>query len=366
MVAHPTPIRSAARRNRCGGVLLTVVLAASIALLAPAAGHAQGRSAAGQAADRRISAEGRLIVWQQHIESPARGGRVANDFLIRRARVVVQARVSEALNVSVQVGQDNVGARFATSDDGFTIKDAYLNYRAGSAFQVAVGQFKVPFLRANLESGFNQVLVDRGTLPTIRPARQGSRDLGVMAWGNARRSQYRIAVFDGSDQDAAEAGWRFTGRIAQNWFSTESGLGYTSTFVGTTRVLQLAAQLDMQGSRLDSRDDAAFRAQPRDYRAWAVEGYWEQPVRSWALTAEAAWFERRDEYENGAAADRHIEGYYAQGAVLLPASVSPGRLQFAVRREDWTAWREASVADIPITRTTVGAGTRARFRRTTP
>ncbi|MCC7415987.1 MAG: hypothetical protein IT176_02515 [Acidobacteria bacterium] len=351
MAPPPGSIEPAARRRRSGDRLFAAACAAGLVVLAPAAARAQRQPAGDRPANHRIDAEGRLMIWQQQLGASAGGDRSAHDFLIRRARVAVQARPSERLSVTIQAGQDNVGASFAAPDDGFTIKDAYLNYRQATAFQIAVGQFKVPFLRANLESGFNQILVDRGTLSSLRPARQGSRDLGAMAWGNLRRSQYRLALLDGSDQDGGDAGWRFTGRIAQNWFASEPGLGYTGTSVGTTRVLQLAAQYDLQDARLDSRDDAAFGAQPRDYRAWAIEGYWEQPVRRWALTTEAAWLDRRDDYA-GRAIDRHISGYYAQGAVLLPGAPS-GRLQIAARRENWSATREGA-GDAPATRTTLG------------
>jgi hypothetical protein len=187
---------------------------------------------------------------------------------VRRARVVIQARVSESLTATIQAGQDNIGARFLAPDAGIVIKDAYINYRAASAFQVAAGQFKVPFLRANLESGFNQLLVDRGMLPTLRPAREGSRDLGVMAWGNLRRFQYRVAVFDGSDQDATAHGpLRLTARVAKNWFTAEPAFVYMGTYLGTARVLQIAAQADIQASRVDARDETAYRAVRRDYRS---------------------------------------------------------------------------------------------------
>ena len=141
---------------------------------------------------------------------------------------------ADALSLTLQLGQDNVGARLLTPDSGITIKDAYANYRASNTVQVVVGQFKVPFLRANLESGFNQLLVDRGTVPTLRPAREGSRDLGMMLWGNAGGLQYRVAAFDGSDQDGSstESSLRLTTRIAHNWFAREPGLAPAQAIAG--------------------------------------------------------------------------------------------------------------------------------------
>lgn len=73
--------------------------------------------------------------------------------------------------------------------------------------------------------------------------------------------------------------------MAQNFFTSESGLGYTGSDVGRTRVLQVAAQADVQHGRFDLRDDSGFRTFARDYRAYAIEAFLEQPLRQWAATA---------------------------------------------------------------------------------
>lgn len=285
--------------------------------------------------------------------TPVNEHRTTSDFLIRRARVIVQGRVTDTLSASVQVGQDNVGAKLLTPDGGISIKDAYVNYRAADALQIAVGQFKVPFLRANLESGFNQILVDRGTLPTLRPAREGSRDLGVMGWGNAGGLQYRFALLDGSDQDAADSGVRLTARIAHNWFTREAGFGYTGSHLGRSRVLHVAAQADVQDSRTDSRDEGGFRLLHRDYRAYAVEAFFEQPLGGWALTGDTAWFDRSDDYRDAATATRRLRGSYVQTGLLLPPRTGPGRIHLAFRREQWDTDR--GVAHTTTARTTFGA-----------
>jgi hypothetical protein len=312
--------------------------------------------AAGQDAAKRFDTELRLMTWGDVSEQPAPdgGSRTFGDFLVRRARVVVQGRLSDRITLAFQVGQDNIGAKVLTPDGGISIKDAYANIRLANAFQVAAGQFKVPFLRSNLESGFNQLLVDRGSLPGFRPAREGSRDVGAMAWGNIGFSQYRVAVFDGSDQEATSepAGPRVTARLAHNWFSRETGMGYSGTSIGATRTLQLAVQTDVQQSRTDPRDDAAFRAFARDYRAYALEAFIEQPLARWAVTGEGAWLRRNDDYEAAATPTRELRGYYALGGLLLPPLGRDQRLQVAVRREEWTTDR--GTGDAESIRATVG------------
>jgi hypothetical protein len=333
--------------------VLVLILLLALALTS----SAEAQTGGGEPAGNKYQLEARVMFWAASAESgslPDQDDRV-NDFLVRRLRILLQGQPTKSISFSFQFGQDNIGARLLGEDGSIRIKDAYLNYRAAGALQLVIGQFKIPFLRANLESGFNQLLVDRGTLPSLRPAREGSRDLGAMAWGNVRGFQYRLAVFDGSDQEArnSTSSFRITSRVARNWFTRETGLGYTGSYLGTRRVLQVAGQADVQQSRLDPRDDSTFSTKPRDYRSYAIEGYFEQPfAREGALTADGAWFDRKDDYIEPGLPSRHQEGYYLEGGLLLPGHVGPGRVQFAVRREDWDTGRGA--LDLATTRTTGG------------
>jgi hypothetical protein len=312
-------------------------------------GVGDGTPAAAQAAaaeTQKYRVEARFMFWADAAESQSLPDQeqTISDFFVRRVRVIAQARPTESLTLYFQVGQDNIGGKLLTDDGSIRIKDAYANYRASNSVQFCVGQFKIPFLRANLESGFNQLLVDRGTLPSLRPAREGLRDLGAMAWGNVHALQYRVALFDGSDQEArnSTSSLRASTRVAYNWFTNENGLSYTGSYLGSTRVLQVAGQLDVQGSRLDPRDEGSFVSRPRDYRALALEAFFEQPLaRAAALTLDGAWFDRRDDYEDSSLATRRVQGHYVEAGFLLPGQIGRGRLQFAVRREAWDTDRGA-------------------------
>ena len=260
-----------------------------------------------------------------------------NDLFVRSARFLLSAQASPRLQIYLQLGQDNNGSKVLKPDAGFRTKDFYLNYRRAEALQVMVGQFKVPFLRQNLESGFNQLLVDRATLPSLRPAIEGQRDEGGMLWGNHGGFQYRVALFDGSDQDTTNTRSSFRGasRLSYNWFTPEPGTGYTGTTIGEKRILQVGLQGDAQNHRMDPKDDTGFTTLSRDYRAWAADIYFDQPFGgSWALTIEGAWLDRRDDYNGPGVSTRTIKGYYAQGGLLFPGHVGPGRLQLVARYED--------------------------------
>jgi len=265
-----------------------------------------------------------------------------NDFFVRRARFLVRAKASPKLEIYLQLGQDNNGSKILKPDAGFRIKDFYLNYKRAEVLQILVGQFKVPFLRQNLESAFSQLLVDRATLPSLRPAIEGQRDVGGMIWGNHRGFQYRVAVFDGSDQDTTNtrSTFRTSSRLSYNWFTPEPGVSYTGTTIGEKRILQLGLQGDAQNHRTDPKDDAGFTTLNRNYRAWAADIYFDRPFGgSWALTLEGAWLDRRDDYDSPGVSTRSISGTYAQGGLLFPGHVGPGRLQLVARYEDLDAER---------------------------
>jgi len=271
------------------------------------------------------------------------------DFFIRRLRLVFRGSVSKSLDIYVQFGMDNNGSKVLRDDAGVRIKDAYINYHKWDGLQVVFGQFKVPFLRQNLCSGFNQLLVDRSPVAGLRPAIEGSRDQGGMVWGTKGGFQYRGAVFDGSDQEDTntQSSLRGTGRVSYNWFTPEPGLSYTGTTLGEKRILQISGQADAQNGRLDARDDPVFGAEQRAYHAWAAEVFYDQPFgERWAVTAEGAWVQRRDDYDTDGLETRRIEGAYGQAGLLMPWEIGPGRLQISGRWEQIETFRGLSGTEL--------------------
>ena len=267
------------------------------------------------------------------------------DFFIRRLRLVFRGSASKSLDIYVQFGIDNNGSKVLRDDTGVRVKDAYINYHKWDGFQIVFGQFKVPFLRQVLESGFNQLLVDRTIVATQRLALEGLRDEGGMVWGNKGGFQYRAAIFDGSEQEDTNtsSSLRGTARVSYNWFTHETGLGYTGTSFGEKRILQIGGQADAQNGRLDARDDPGFTTEQRAYHAWAADVFYDQPFgERWAVTAEAAWLQRRDDYVTDGLDTRRVESAYGQAGLLLPWDVGPGRLQIAGRWDQIESARGAA------------------------
>ncbi len=264
------------------------------------------------------------------------------DFFVRRMRLIFRGSVSKTLDVYFQFGFDNSGSKILRDDAGVRIKDAYINYHKWDGLQLVFGQFKVPFLRQNLQSGFNQLLVDRTLVTSLRPAIEGSRDEGGMAWGNKGGFQYRTAVFDGSDQEDTNtsSSLRGTVRASYNWFTHEPTLSATGTTLGEKKILQIAGQVDAQNGRIDARDDAGFTTEQRAYHAWGAEVFYDQPFAGkWAVTSEAAWVQRRDDYTTDGLETRRVEGAYGQAGLLLPWNLGPGRVQVVGRWDQIESFR---------------------------
>jgi hypothetical protein len=304
----------------------------------------------------KLELEARLMIWAVRegpdfpypAGTPAQDGSTT-DFMIRRARLLMRAQLSPRLDGYLQFGQDNVASKIFAEDAGFRVKDAYLNYKPADAFQLLAGQFKVPFLRQNLQGDFDLLLVERAGLTALRPAREGSRDVGGMVWGNAGGFQYRAALFDGSDQErtTSQSSLRGSTRLSWNWFTRETGVSYPGTTLGEKRVLQFGIQGDRQDRRLDSRDDSGFTTELRNYRSLAADVYYEEPFTGrWSLTLEGAYLDRRDDYANPALNTRHIDTYYTQAGLLLPGGGPPGRFQLTARYEKLDSDRGAGVDSI--------------------
>ena len=296
----------------------------------------------------KLEIESRFMLWGVWFgRDMVASGSVAQtedieDFFLRRGRFLARYRPTDTLELYLQLGQDNWGSKVSTDETGLKIKDFYVNWKAREAIQVAAGQFKIPFLRNNLQSGFNQLLVDRSSVTGIRPAREGSRDIGFMAWGNAGGFQYRAALTDGTDQEDLNTGSspRGSARVAWNWETREKGLSYTGTSIGKEKVLQIGLQGDVQSDRADPLD-TGFTEDLRDYGAWALDAYFDHPFgRGWAVTLEGAWIERRDDYEDPALGVRNVDAFYTQAGLLLPCEFRGTRFQITARLDDQDSRRD--------------------------
>jgi hypothetical protein len=102
------------------------------------------------------------------------------------------------------------GAAIGAATQRPATQDAFINYRALDAFNVQLGQFKVPFTYENRSSeNFGPFL--EGSLPTRALAAPLVRDLGLMVWGDLGKGAlfYSGGVFNGDGPNRPNADRRF-------------------------------------------------------------------------------------------------------------------------------------------------------------
>jgi len=163
-----------------------------------------------------------------------------------------------------------------------------------------------------------------------------------MIWGNHRGFQYRVAVFDGSDQDTTNtrSTFRTSSRLSYNWFTPEPGVSYTGTTIGRSESSSWDCRAMRRITRTDPKDDAGFTTLNRNYRAWATDIYFDRPFGgSWALTLEGAVARPPGRLRQPWCEHEKHQRHYAQGGLLFPGHVGPGRLQLVARYEDLDAER---------------------------
>jgi hypothetical protein len=149
-------------------------------------------------------------------------------------------------------------------------------------------------------------------------------------------------VADGREGNpVVKDGPRVTARVHVSLFDPETDYGYRGTYLGTKRVLTIGAAVDHQSDV--AYGDSVGMTDPKDYKAWTVDVFYEQPTSAGTFTASAAVVK----YDTGRVhfglspdsdlpAGTDLEGHYVKFGYMLPGRVGPGRLQFFGRSEKST------------------------------
>lgn len=129
----------------------------------------------------------------ESLDEGAAGRALEAAFLLRRARVTLGGRaLLPALSFKLQLGFDR-GA--------VTLKDGWLEYALiDDVLELRVGQWKRPFSRQQITSGFAQQFVDRAI---TNSAFDAGRDIGIALKNNYERSptfEYVLGVFNGTGE----------------------------------------------------------------------------------------------------------------------------------------------------------------------
>jgi hypothetical protein len=169
----------------------------------------------------------------------------------------------------------------------------------------------------------------------------GSRDTGIAMWGNLAdgKVQYRVMVADGREgNEVVKDSPRVTGRVHVSLLEPEYEYGYRGTYLGTRSVLTIGAAYDYQKDV--AYGDYIGKTDPKDYKAWTADVFFEKPTSAGTFTASGAVMR----YDTGNVAwgespdpnipvTADLEGWYVKAGYLFPQKVGPGRIQLFGRHE---------------------------------
>ncbi len=281
-----------------------------------------------------------LQAWGQSRDftSPTDSGKTT-DFFLRRNRLTFSGQYNDLIGFYANLDAPG-DSRGGQDDRSIFFRDAYITIDHSDPLRFIVGRFKNTFTRENLEACFDPLTMDRAELLTYTPW-GGSRDTGVAMWGNLADGlvNYRLMIADGREGNpVVKDGPRMTARVHVSLLDAETDYGYRGTYLGTKQVLTIGAAVDRQ-SKVAYGNSVAL-TDPKDYKAWTVDVFFEKPTALGTFTASAAAVR----YDTGKVhfglapdsdlpAGTDLEGHYVKAAYLLPSRVGPGRLQFFGRAE---------------------------------
>jgi len=282
-----------------------------------------------------------LQIWSQYRDfRSADNSADGYDTFLRRNRVTVLGQYNDYVGFYAQLEAGN-DSRYGNDERSVYYRDAYVTFDWSDSTRFIFGRFKNTFSRENLEACLEPLTLDRGLI-SYTPF-GGTRDTGVAMWGNLAdaKFQYRLMVSDGREGDNVPKDTpRMTARVHYSLFDPEFSYGYRGTYLGTQRVLTIGAGYDFQSDvvygNLPGQTDA------KDYSAWTVDVFYEQPMEAGTLTLSGAYFDYSvDGALNGddllvdstVSPAAEMDAYYVKAGWLFPQRIGIGRLQLFARHE---------------------------------
>lgn len=282
-----------------------------------------------------------LQIWSQYRDyrSASNDGETYDTFL-RRNRITLLGQYNDYVGFYAQLEAGN-DSRYGNDERDVYYRDAYITFDWDDSLRFIFGRFKNTFSRENLEACLEPLTLDRGII-SYTPF-GGTRDTGIAMWGNLAdaRFQYRLMVSDGREGDEVPKDTpRFTARVHYSFFDPEFSYGYRGTYLGTQRVLTIGAAYDYQADAVYA--NLPGRTDSRDYSAWTVDAFYEQPMEAGTLTLSGAYMEysvdgalKGDDLlvDNTVTPAAELRGYYVKAGWLFPQRIGIGRLQVFARHE---------------------------------
>lgn len=288
-VVQREPVPSPAVTSPAGASATPTAPSGTPAPAPPTVAAAWGQGVGFSSGDFSFTLRGRVQARAEAIV-PGEGSEVnrVNQLLVRRARLVLQARYTEAWSMYVQLS-------FATldmePDAPNVLRDAYLTWSGLRDLNVRVGQMKVPFGRQRVISSSAQQMVDRSLVVTELNL---DRDVGAFLrsddlFGLGGHLAYAIGVMggDGRNRLGGNVGLLYVARVQVSPFGGFDDLiaGDLERLTRPRLAIGVAAARNVATVRQRSTLGPTFRGRTVTYDHLAADVLFKW--RGFALEAEA-------------------------------------------------------------------------------
>ncbi|MCA2980418.1 MAG: porin [Myxococcaceae bacterium] len=245
-----------------------------------------------------------------------------NQFLIRRARLNLTAKYTEAWVMTVQLA---FSALDMEADAPNVLRDAHLTWQGLRDLNVRVGQTKVPYGKQRVVSSGSLQMVDRslvvGELNLDRDVGLQLRSDDLLGLGG--RLAYAVGVFggDGRNRFGANVGLLYVARLQVSPFGRFDDLveGDLERLERPRLAVGLAAARNVATFRQRSTIGATFKTEPTTYDHLGADVLFKW--RGFSLMGEVLWRDAEREPVGAPTLEwpRSAWGYYVQaGVVLVP------------------------------------------------
>ena len=196
------------------------------------------------------------------------------------APALLGGQLARNVTFFLETDSPNLGKTVAGTKDistGFTLQDAFVEWKVADALIVDAGLMFIPLCRNCYESAGTLLPIDYGASSFLESGPTQSvvsRDTGFQARGYLahNRLEYRVGAFQGARESTSRNSFRSAGHVQYAFLDTETGFFTVGTYLGKKKVLTIGGGYDVQS----------------DYKAFSGDAVFERPVgAAEALTLQA-------------------------------------------------------------------------------
>jgi Phosphate-selective porin O and P len=248
---------------------LRVFIAGTLFLLSLVAGNARAQAVIKVDEDINFKL-GVLLQPQADWTEDATDGDYQQNLFLRRARLLVGGQLSPNVTFFMETDSPNLGKVVAgtkTISTGFTLQDAYVEWKVVNELMLDAGLMFIPLCRNCYQSAGTLLPIDYSAYSFLESGPTESvvsRDTGIQVRGYLanNRLEYRVGAFQGARDKSSQNSFRSAGHVQYTFFDTESGFFTTGTYLGKKKVLTIGGGYDVQS----------------DYKAFAGDVYFDRPL----------------------------------------------------------------------------------------